>query len=94
MGGEMRVLCARVLQVRRWAGCRRGIEGRNPIRVGMTIGMASGEREQESDYESAEEKPPDSREKRARGPRVEESWSEDWGEEVVAGRGVIAGSAR
>jgi hypothetical protein len=65
-------------------GCRRGIEGRNPI--GMTIRMASGEREQESDYESAEEEPPDSREKRARGPRVEESWSEDWGEEVVAGR--------
>jgi hypothetical protein len=67
-------------------GCRRGIEGRNTI--GMTIGMASGEREQESDYESAEEEPPESPEilKRARGPRVEESWSEDWGEEVVAGR--------
>ena len=70
--------------------CRRGIGGRNAswdMKREIETGARKGaEREQESDYESAEEEPPAERTKGVgRGPSVEESWSEDWGEEVMAG---------
>jgi hypothetical protein len=56
-------------------------------KIEAVAGAGTGaEREQESDYESAEEEPPTERTKGLRrGPSVEESWSEDWDEEVMAG---------
>ena len=66
--------------------CRRGMDGRNVNAIETRAGLGREHGEDESDYESAEEGPPEKINDRRRGPRVEESWSEDWDEKVVAGR--------